>query len=742
MNKPKENQYSTDQKSIENMLQTNLENMGLSVLNIDSYKMINTEGNRLLFLRSDSSSLGSLARTIARNKFLTKDFLKLAGLSVVQSELFENTEKDKAKAFARQLKSAVVKPLLGNQARGVTIGVETDAEFDLAWDDALKITKGKILIEENFTNGILARYLVVDGKCVSVVEFPYPCVIGNGKDTIEELITQKNECRKLNPHLSQGLIKISKTTSKYLKQQGYTLSSIPTNGTKVILDQKANPKIGSDTVDITDNVHPLFKRLAEKATNAIPGLTVSGIDMLALDHTKEPTTDNYSIIEMNNRPGLGGHIYTLYGYPRDVIKTIAQHMVNTLKIDNLTRTIKSSSTRTDKSLDYDAYVYQSKRLNHYEDTISSANKLLSQAFEKQGFETTSINDYLVFSFEDQFIIFNQTVSSNLSFFAQTMLQNKYWSRKFLEEDGLSIPEGKFFMTNQKEKAFRFANEYNMQVQLEYGNTKLAVYSTDDFNIAWDKITCIYNEHRTNRRLKKRGILITELSQDQVTARYLIIDGECVGVLQYNLTKDGVIETFNITNFVHPHFKRIAEKAAKSILGADIIGVEIVTKDHLRNPKEVGYAISDFIVKPSILEFHYPNYGEPLNIAALIVDYSVNWAKRKKHFSELIGQFEEAKIMPDQVLNSEIYQLRYIVSGKVQKVGFRKWLKKHATALGIDGYCKNRWDGKLEVVACSKMEDDLLKLNKLLHIGPRRSQVEKVSFKTSNKNIKPGFHIFK
>lgn len=43
-------------------------------------------------------------------------------------------------------------------------------------------------------------------------------------------------------------------------------------------------------------------------------------------------------------------------------------------------------------------------------------------------------------------------------------------------------------------------------------------------------------------------------------------------------------------------------------------------------------------------------------------------------------------------------VRFVVTGRVQGVGFRWFVVKQARALGIGGYVRNRTDGSVEVVA--------------------------------------------
>jgi len=85
--------------------------------------------------------------------------------------------------------------------------------------------------------------------------------------------------------------------------------------------------------------------------------------------------------------------------------------------------------------------------------------------------------------------------------------------------------------------------------------------------------------------------------------------------------------------------------------------------------------------------------------------------------------------------------RYLVSGMVQGVGFRRFVARHGEQLGLRGFVRNRPDGLVEVEAAGPA-DRLADLEQLLWKGPRFSNVTKVeSVETSLVN-KPltGFRI--
>jgi acylphosphatase len=70
------------------------------------------------------------------------------------------------------------------------------------------------------------------------------------------------------------------------------------------------------------------------------------------------------------------------------------------------------------------------------------------------------------------------------------------------------------------------------------------------------------------------------------------------------------------------------------------------------------------------------------------------------------------------------RLHAVITGEVQGVGFRFFLIRHADALGLSGWVRNRDDGAVELVA----EGSRLDLEQLLRYageGPRMARVTRV-----------------
>lgn len=68
--------------------------------------------------------------------------------------------------------------------------------------------------------------------------------------------------------------------------------------------------------------------------------------------------------------------------------------------------------------------------------------------------------------------------------------------------------------------------------------------------------------------------------------------------------------------------------------------------------------------------------------------------------------------------------RIVVRGRVQQVGFRDWTVRHAKALGITGWVRNRRDGSVEIHAVGD-EDAIDRLIEACREGPALSRVDAV-----------------
>jgi acylphosphatase len=80
--------------------------------------------------------------------------------------------------------------------------------------------------------------------------------------------------------------------------------------------------------------------------------------------------------------------------------------------------------------------------------------------------------------------------------------------------------------------------------------------------------------------------------------------------------------------------------------------------------------------------------------------------------------------------------RYFVSGMVQGVGFRMFVQREAAKLGIGGYTRNLYDGRVEVFA-SGTPTQLVALRLALERGPRFSMVSGVHEEAAHPDTRYG-----
>jgi acylphosphatase len=70
------------------------------------------------------------------------------------------------------------------------------------------------------------------------------------------------------------------------------------------------------------------------------------------------------------------------------------------------------------------------------------------------------------------------------------------------------------------------------------------------------------------------------------------------------------------------------------------------------------------------------------------------------------------------------QRGYRISGRVQGVGFRWWIRDTASRMGVSGTVRNAADGSVEIVAAGPAEV-LARFEGALRAGPRGAEVESI-----------------
>jgi cyanophycin synthetase len=215
----------------------------------------------------------------------------------------------------------VIKPLDGNHGKGASINVTN-------WENAkagLAFAKeySRRVIVEKFITGFDFRVLVIDNKLVAAAKRVPAHIIGNGKNTIQELIDLTN----LDPRRGYGHenvlteITVDRDTLDLLEKLQYTLETIPEKDTLVYLKSTANLSTGGTSVDVTDMMHPENIFLCERISRVI-GLDICGVDIMAENLTQPLKENGGVILEVNAAPGFRMHLAPSEGLPRNVASPV------------------------------------------------------------------------------------------------------------------------------------------------------------------------------------------------------------------------------------------------------------------------------------------------------------------------------------------------------------------------------------------------------------------------------------
>lgn len=277
---------------------------------------------------------------IARDKIQTEKYLKKSSINTTNSKSFDLNEYEAAENYVKKNGlPIVVKPYNLSSGRGITLDVQKE-NFKQAWKKVEGEYKGeteqaKVLLQPQLP-GIEARFLVIEGKFNSAILRVPTNVIGDGVQTIEQLLDEKNFHRARNAHLSKFLIKIDSNLIEKLFNLNLDLNSILGKDEIVFLNKVSNIALGGDTYEISHLVSDSLKRLAESAVRAIPDIKSAGVDIMFSSFDDE----NAAVLEVNHAGNLIMHHYPWKGEAKQPIFDL----IDTLILDSQKSQKKDKNT--------------------------------------------------------------------------------------------------------------------------------------------------------------------------------------------------------------------------------------------------------------------------------------------------------------------------------------------------------------------------------------------------------------
>jgi cyanophycin synthetase len=253
------------------------------------------KGDKYVSIKNGFNTVES--RKLSNNKYKTKRVLIANNIPTPNYYYWNNNISftHNIELLKQNLKfPIVIKPNSSSQGANIYANVSNIFEATKIMKKMLLKTND-IIIEEQ-VNGISYRIFVFNDVIIASYKILYPYVIGDGVNTVKQLINKLNQ-------KSEKILDSDQIDVKYIKTQGYGLSSILPKNKKIIITKVSNGSIGSVPIYIDESeIHPdnikMFKKI-----NKLMNLNVNGIDYITTS-LSVPYYVYGKVLETNSIPGM------------------------------------------------------------------------------------------------------------------------------------------------------------------------------------------------------------------------------------------------------------------------------------------------------------------------------------------------------------------------------------------------------------------------------------------------------
>ncbi len=238
-------------------------------------------------------------RTLSRDKTMANSFVEQLGYSIpktVAQDLLG--DRDEAYSLLDRAKKIIVKPNTASMSRGLTLNITERGQLDTALGELASSNDTDAVVQEQ-VHGEEIRFAVIDGELKGAILRQAAQVIGDGINTVAQLIQQENALRAAIidtavPYPSLETI---------VDEEMLSRTDIPAQGEVIRLASGTMIRTGASMYDITQTIHPSYKAIVESIAQSIPaGFIV--IDLLVADYKQAADESPYWFIEFNTSPVL------------------------------------------------------------------------------------------------------------------------------------------------------------------------------------------------------------------------------------------------------------------------------------------------------------------------------------------------------------------------------------------------------------------------------------------------------
>lgn len=254
-----------------------------------------------VFFETASNADGLLSVHLQSSKILSKALFFQLGFPTPSYQLVSRID-ELPKAAKVIGWPCVVKPISLGKGTGVTVGIQTTTELEEAFAVARRHTDKPVMVEA-YVPGNDHRLMIIEGRLFAAIRREPTSVIGDGTNTIAQLVAAVNRTRSPNLLKSRYLrpIETDDILEHHLTRQGVSLDTILEPSKRITLRSNANLSTGGVCIDVSNEVHPHVRQMAESVAQAI-GLATAGLDYMTTDIGKS-WRDGGALIEINATPG-------------------------------------------------------------------------------------------------------------------------------------------------------------------------------------------------------------------------------------------------------------------------------------------------------------------------------------------------------------------------------------------------------------------------------------------------------
>ena len=302
------------------------ESRGIPWIRLNQYSLcqLGYGANQKRIQATVTSETSSIGVELACDKEDTKYLLEKAEVEVPRGDIIsrERSLEDACRYVGYPL---VIKPIDGNHGRGITVDIQNYEDALVAFHAAKEVSRRVIV--EKYVSGEDYRLLVINNVLVAGAKRTPAHVVGDGKSTVSELITEVNK----DPRRGYGhekvltQITVNDLTKTIIKDAGKSMDSVLDEGEVLILKDTANLSTGGTAEDVTDIVHPANVSMAERISKIID-LDICGIDIMTTDISKPLSETGGAVLEVNAGPGFRMHLAPTTGLPRNVAAPVVDKL--------------------------------------------------------------------------------------------------------------------------------------------------------------------------------------------------------------------------------------------------------------------------------------------------------------------------------------------------------------------------------------------------------------------------------